>query len=326
MKKIRTFELVAAALLMACAMAAGGAQNAPKAPNIVLVVGDDWGFSAMKTANGLPTASQPHSRRTTTHRNSSPTRRSSTSMPGQKTTNRSLPMWRTKRFTYRCKRPRSSATTTAVSPLSTYKQWAGEGALRTPLIVSGIAGMPQQALSKSFVHVTDIAPTLLQLAGIPPHQGRYQDRDVEPMRGNSMLALLTGKSEKVHAANQPIGYELQGNSALFRGDYKIVLNLAPVGDGQWHLYDIAQDPGEVLDLRTKMPALHQEMLQDYAAYVRDNQVLPIPPGYDYRKQGLHYALTQWFWPTIKWPLLLGTLFLIALYGGLKWRVRRRVRK
>ena len=214
----------------------------------------------------------------------------------------------------------------AVSPLSTYKQWAGEGALRTPLIVSGVASMPHQTLSKSFVHVTDIAPTLLELASITPPQGRYQDRDVEPMRGNSMLALLKGKSEKVHAADQPIGYELQGNSALFRGDYKIVLNLAPVGDGQWHLYDIVQDPGEVLDLQTKLPDLYQEMLQEYAAYARDNQVLPIPPGYDYRKQGLHYALTQWLWPTIKGPVLFGTLFLISLYCGLKWRMRKRVRK
>ena len=213
-----------------------------------------------------------------------------------------------------------------VSPLSTYKQWAGEGALRTPLIVSGVAGMSAQSLNKSFVHVTDIAPTLLELAGIMPHQGRYRGRDVEPMRGNSLLAVLQGKSKKVHSADQPVGYELQGNSALFRGDYKIVRNLPPVGDGEWHLYDIVQDPGEVLDLRIKLPGLYQVMLQDYAAYVRNNQVLPVPKGYDYRKQGLNYALTYWLWPKIKWYLLFGTIFLVTIYCSRNSLIRKRIRK
>lgn len=144
------------------------------------------------------------------------------------------------------------------------------------------------------MHFTDLAPTLLELAGIEPYQGRYQGRDIEPMRGNSMLALLQGKSEKVHSTQQPIGYEMQGNSALFLGGYKIVLNLQPLGDGRWHLHDIAHDPGETLDLRTKLPGLYQEMLQEYVAYARDNQALPIPPSYYYRKQGPHYALTLWF--------------------------------
>jgi arylsulfatase/uncharacterized sulfatase len=214
----------------------------------------------------------------------------------------------------------------AVSPLSTYKQWAGEGALRTPLIVSGVAGMSAQSLNKNFVHVTDIAPTLVELAGIIPHQGRYQGRDVEPMRGNSLLAVLQGKSKKVHPADQPVGYELQGNSALFRGDYKIVRNLPPVGDGEWHLYDIVQDPGEVLDLRIKLPSLYQEMLQDYAAYVRNNQVLTVPQGYDYRKQALNYALTYWLWPKIKWYLLFGTIFLVTIYCARNSLIRKRVRK
>ena len=48
MKKTRNIKFIAAAFLSGCAMAASGAQNAPiatKAPNIVLLVGDDWGFS-----------------------------------------------------------------------------------------------------------------------------------------------------------------------------------------------------------------------------------------------------------------------------------------
>ena len=147
-----------------------------------------------------------------------------------------------------------------MAPLSSYKQWAGEGALRTPLIISGVAGMQANGLSRSMVHVTDLVPTLLQVAGVAPHTGRYQGQDVEPMRGTSVLPVLLGQAERVHGADEPIGYELQGNAALFLGDYKIVRNLPPVGDGKWQLFNLATDPGEVHDLQTAMPELLTTML------------------------------------------------------------------
>ena len=37
-----------------------------------------------------------------------------------------------------------------------------------------------------------------------------------------------------------------------------------IGDGEWHLYDIAKDPGEVMDLRTSLPELYQDMLREHA--------------------------------------------------------------
>ena len=55
----------------------------------------------------------------------------------------------------------------SVSPLNTYKFYAGEGGIRVPFIISGVAGMPQGQIHHGFTHVTDIAPTLLALAGLP---------------------------------------------------------------------------------------------------------------------------------------------------------------
>lgn len=169
----------------------------------------------------------------------------------------------------------------AASPLSGYKFFAGEGGVRVPLIISGVARMPANQISQAFTHVTDIVPTLLELAGVPAHDGRYQGHPVEPMNGTSLVPLIKGQTQRAHPQDKAIGYELSGSAALFKGDYKLVKNLKPVGDEQWHLYNISTDPGEVLDLQQEKPELFQRMQADYADYARDNGVLPMPEGYDY---------------------------------------------
>ncbi|WP_207769767.1 arylsulfatase [Solimicrobium silvestre] len=212
----------------------------------------------------------------------------------------------------------------AASPLSTYKFFAGEGGLRTPLIISGVPNMKKDQISSTFAHVTDIVPTLLDIAGIKPHDDHYQGKTVEPMVGNSMLPLLQGKSMRVHSADQAIGYELSGNAALFKGDYKLLKNLGPVGDSQWHLYNIANDPGEVHDLQQGMPQLFQSMKNDYDNYARANHVLPMPAGYNYITQGQLYAVHHVLIPKLKASLPKILFGLFVLISGL-FLIRRRKR-
>jgi arylsulfatase/uncharacterized sulfatase len=96
----------------------------------------------------------------------------------------------------------------------------------------------------------------------------------------------------VHDESAPIGYELGGNSALFKGDYKIVINRAGQGETQWHLFDIKSDPGETRDLAQQKPDLFEEMLADYESYVQANNVLPLPEGYSRSGRILGDALRQ----------------------------------
>lgn len=211
----------------------------------------------------------------------------------------------------------------AAAPLSGYKFFAGEGGLRSPLIVSGVQGIQANRISTTFAHVTDIVPTLLELAGVESHDGHYQGKTVEPLIGSSMLPVLQGSSQQVHPADQAIGYELSGSAALFKGEYKLVKSLKPVGDEQWHLYNISTDPGEVLDLQSQMPELFQSMQADYAQYVRANGVLPMPAGYDYKRQGQIYALVHVFIPKLKAALPAVLFGLVLLVGGFIWLRRYR---
>lgn len=212
----------------------------------------------------------------------------------------------------------------AASPLSTYKFYSGEGGIRVPLIVSGPTGAIANSIHHSFAHVNDIAPTLLELAGVPQPAGHYQGRAVEPMTGASLLAVIRGQAQRVHAEDKAIGYELSGNQALFKGDLKLLRNIPPVGDGQWRLFDIRRDPGETRDLSTQMPERRAQMLADYDAWAKVHGVLPMPDGYDPIRQITINALLNVYLPRAGRYLAYGLLALLVLlvvfrYGRRRWR-------
>lgn len=214
------------------------------------------------------------------------------------------------------------------SPLSGYKFSAAEGGLRVPLIVTwpGNEQIRAGAVNGGLAHVTDILPTLTELAGVEDHGGSWKGKAVEPVTGRSLVPMLGGAAGSVHG-DDPLGYELSGNSALFRGDYKLVRNLAPTGDGKWRLYDLKDDPGETKDLSAAEPARFDAMMADYRAYAKANGVLDMPAGYTADAQINQYAWEQQGKKrAIKAGLWLGggIAALTALIWG--WRRRRRARR
>lgn len=212
-----------------------------------------------------------------------------------------------------------SFASAAASPLAYYKFYAGEGGMRVPLIVAG-ESLPQQGvLSHAFSFVTDITPTILSFAGVTPPGKRFAGRPVEPMIGRSLAPVLVDDAEHVYSSSDAVGYELAGHAALFQADYKIVYNRSPLVDDRWQLFNIVKDPGESRDLAGEMPQQFQQMLSAYEHYTRQNKVLPIPSGYDHRKQlvlnTLHAGLRE---PFV--VLLLLLLVLIPFYVG--YRMKR----
>jgi arylsulfatase/uncharacterized sulfatase len=213
----------------------------------------------------------------------------------------------------------------AASPLSTYKFYAGEGGIRTPLIISGVAASQRNQIQHSLTHVNDIVPTLLELAHLPQPGGTYQGRPIEAMTGRSLVPVLTGQALQVHPAEEAIGYELSGNLALFKGDLKLVKNLPPVGDGHWHLYDLHTDPGETRDLQTALPAVFTALQGDYDRYAQSHGVLPMPDGYNPTRQVLINSFINYWIPAYRKPVLLG-LAVVASALALAWYRRRRQRR
>lgn len=205
------------------------------------------------------------------------------------------------------------------TPLSGSKFYAGEGGVRVPLIVSGLPGIRPGAVYRDFVYVTDIAPTLLEIAGLAtPESGPSR----QTMTGRSLLPVLREAAGPLHPPTEATGYEFSGNSALYRGDYKLVRNQPPVGDRVWRLYDIVGDPGETTDLAGRMPDLYGEMLAQYESWAADVGVLPMPESYALAKQVGINTLLFVYLPRYA-PYLIGSGALAA--AALGFYVRRRAR-
>ncbi|MDP2125019.1 MAG: arylsulfatase, partial [Parvibaculum sp.] len=115
-----------------------------------------------------------------------------------------------------------------------------------------------------------------------------------------------------------VGIEAAGNAALFRGDYKLVRNAKPYGDGQWYLYNLARDPGETKDLSQAEPDLLAVMMAEYDAYAVRVGALDVPAGYNQIAQltinSVHDQLRA------NWPVL--TVLALLLLGVAFWGCHR----
>ena len=183
-------------------------------------------------------------------------------------------------------------TSAAVGPLSYYKFYVGEGGLRVPLIISGkpLGDVPEQ--TAAFAWATDIAATIISMAGIEAPNSRYGGRPILPMTGKDLTPVVRGEVEGVYSEDDAIGYELTGHGVLFQGDYKLAKNLAPLGDGQWRLFNIVKDPGETKDLKSEMPKRFERMISAYEQFTIENRVQALPAGYSQGRQIMINALHE----------------------------------
>ena len=160
-------------------------------------------------------------------------------------------------------------------PSSFFKFYAGDGGLRVPLIMSG-PGIPEGSTETAFCRVTDITPTILSLAGIDEPQLAAAG----PMTGRSLYPLLNGETDEIYGEQDAIGIEAAGHGALYKGDYKVVRNGRPYGDGIWRLYNISSDPGETDDLSKAEVTKFAELIKDYDDYTEEYGVLEMGINYE----------------------------------------------
>lgn len=161
---------------------------------------------------------------------------------------------------------------------------------------------------------------MLELAGVAHPAPRWRGAQIEAPTGRSLLPVLRGERASVRAPLETVGYELAGNAALFRGELKLVRNQPPVSDGRWRLYDIVRDPGETQNLAAANPEAFQQMQTAWGRYAQEDGVLPMPAGYEPRRQVTINAFLNVLWPA-SWPWLLGGVALVA--ATLLWVRRQR---
>jgi arylsulfatase A-like enzyme len=170
------------------------------------------------------------------------------------------------------------------TPLTLFKGAASEGGLRVPLIIAGAGGVRSGVMTNAFSFVTDITPTLLEMAGVSAPTGSYGGKDVHPIDGKSALGFLRGDEEQIHGPNDVVAYEMAGSAAIFRGPYKLARNNPPFGDKQWRLYRPLEDPTESTNLAASNPKLLAELEAEYARFSKEVNLIEVPDDYNPIKQ------------------------------------------
>lgn len=165
------------------------------------------------------------------------------------------------------------------TPFRMYKMHQLAGGIRVPLIISWPAGLPRSTddhgLRHQFLHVTDIAPTLAELAEVP-WLTRRQGLPTQALDGCSAVPFL--RDSAAPATHKSQYFELSGRRAYVEGRYKIV-TLEPGAPGMrdeaWQLYDLSSDPTELNDLAAEHPQIVSAMAEAWEREAWANNVFPI---------------------------------------------------
>jgi arylsulfatase len=161
----------------------------------------------------------------------------------------------------------------SMTPFSQYKGWLAEGGIHNALIVSGPAvKRAKGSLNGGFMHVADIMPTLLEVAGASYPKTR-EGRELPALMGKSWVPVLAGQAESPRTDKDYVGWEVFGNRAVKQGNWKLRWQFKPLGKGEWELFDLAADPAERNDLAAGRPEKVKELAALWDDYARTNNVI-----------------------------------------------------
>jgi arylsulfatase A-like enzyme len=160
------------------------------------------------------------------------------------------------------------------TPFRLYKHFTHEGGISSPFIVSWPAAIKKRgALTEQIGHITDLMPTLVEIAGAT-YPKEFKAKAIPPMEGESLLPIFEGRKRRERG---PIFWEHEGNRAVRDGKWKLVSRYP----GPWELYDLEKDRTELHDLAAKNPSKVSELEEIYRKWARRCGVVPpneLPPA------------------------------------------------
>jgi arylsulfatase A-like enzyme len=152
--------------------------------------------------------------------------------------------------------------------LAGYKGSVFEGGLRVPLIARWRGEIAGGAVNESPVNGIDLAPTLLEVAGVAPPADLPGRRLGAALRGESVAATGTAVWEvpRIVPLVNPGAMGRYGYAVL-RGSWKLV---------ERQLFDLSIDPNETTDLAGLHPELATELEREYRGWRRRESRLAVP--------------------------------------------------
>lgn len=169
------------------------------------------------------------------------------------------------------------------APFSWTKQVAGSyGGTRNPLVVHWPDGIKAKGeLRSQWHHVIDIAPTILEAAGLPEPKV-VNSTPQSPIEGVSMLYSFNDAKAKDRHKTQY--FEIFGNRGVYHDGWLAhTIHRAgweskprhPFLEDTWELYHVAEDFSSATDLAARNPAKLKELQALFLKEAEKYQVLPL---------------------------------------------------
>ena len=163
------------------------------------------------------------------------------------------------------------------SPFRHYKGSTTEGGINAPMIISGPNIEMNNEINNEFVTLMDIAPTFYEVAQTT-YPEKFEGNDIYPLKGNSLMPFVSGKSDQIHSSEYVFGLEHSSLAMIRPGDWKITNITRPFLEENFKLYNISQDLAEINDLKVSEPEKYKEMLEEWRKFTNEVKVQIPPPS------------------------------------------------
>lgn len=169
------------------------------------------------------------------------------------------------------------------TPFQWTKQVASHfGGTRNGMVMHWPKGLKAKGdIRSQFHHVIDVAPTVLEAAGLPQPKS-VNGVTQRPMDGVSML--YSAEDAKAPERRKTQYFEMFGNRGIYHDGWVactrhsipwLMVPLPPVKDDVWELYHVAEDFSQADNLAAKNPAKLKELQEVFMKEALRNHVLPI---------------------------------------------------
>jgi arylsulfatase A-like enzyme len=162
------------------------------------------------------------------------------------------------------------------SPLKRWKQDTHAGGNTDPFIVSWPAKIKDAgAIRTQYHHVVDVAPTLLEVAGLPAPTSVNGVKQM-PLHGVSMAYSFSDGNTPTRKTAQY--YEMLGSRAIWSDGWTAVTwhkKDTPWEEDKWELYHTDADFTQANDLASSNPEKLKELQDLWLAEAKKNNVLPL---------------------------------------------------
>jgi arylsulfatase len=171
----------------------------------------------------------------------------------------------------------AAAFSTPFQMFKRYSQYSGGTC--DPLVISWPKGIKSRGeIRNQYHHITDIVPTILDLAGLEMPDV-YRGVEQVPLAGTSMRYSFDDGDAPTQKKRQY--YSMIGTRGLWQDGWKVAATHAPISgkghfdDDKWELYHTDEDRSEAKDLAAQHPEKVKELVDAWFEEANANNGLPI---------------------------------------------------